>query len=258
MDYTTVDRVKTYLAITSTGAIDVLIGQLIPRECRLIDRYCGRTFGKLASTTKMLNGTGTSRLPLPETPVIAVTGITLCGTQAIPYEPTGRNTGFMYDDSMVYLNLGQRFPQGYANVQASWSSGYVFNDAGSVPAASPFEVVSVDARAVVDVAVTINGLPATKVSVPPSVSGTYQLDPLTGTFTFAAVDASAPYTISYVGIPPPIEQAAAEMVGLDLKQRDNLGINSKSLAGETISYSDAAMTKSTQALLNAYRRRWIP
>lgn len=258
MDYTTLASVKQYLGIGPpagpAATIDNLINALIPRECRLIDRYCGRTFGKIGSFTKNLNGTGTSRLPLPESPILSVTSLTVC-QQTLAYEPTQKNVGFTYDDSLVYLNLGQRFPQGHANVPVSWTTGYVGSDQGSVPPSYQVQPGDVG-RAVSIVSATINGVAAAVVTTAPA-QGQINLDAPTGTVTFNAADAMAPYTLSYLAIPAPIEQAANEMVGLDLKQRDNLGISSKSLAGETISYSDSAMTKSTIALLNAYRRWWI-
>jgi hypothetical protein len=47
------------------------------------------------------------------------------------------------------------------------------------------------------------------------------------------------------------------MVGLDLKSRDNLGITSKSLAGETVSYSSRGLTDSVKEQLMPYRRMLI-
>jgi hypothetical protein len=60
--------------------------------------------------------------------------------------------------------------------------------------------------------------------------------------------------MTYGYVPPPVEQACIEMVGLDLKARDNLGITSKTLAGETITYSAKGITSSVKEMLGPYRR----
>ena len=75
-----------------------------------------------------------------------------------------------------------------------------------------------------------------------------------GSYGFAAADVGVSVTMTYLYVPGPVEQAVIEMVGLDLKARDNLGINSKSLAGETISYSGGGMTASVKEMLQPYRK----
>lgn len=62
------------------------------------------------------------------------------------------------------------------------------------------------------------------------------------------------YTAGFASTPPDIAQACMQMVGAAFAEKDRLGVGSKSLAGETITYIDVAMSPGVQSMLNAYRR----
>ncbi len=62
------------------------------------------------------------------------------------------------------------------------------------------------------------------------------------------------YQAGYATIPAPIKQAVIETVALRLKEIDRIGVRSKSLAGETISYVLSELSASAKGYLNPYRK----
>ena len=259
MNLTTVAAVKQYLAIT-TSTQDSLIASLIARESAHIQNWTGRQFPIVSNTSKRLNGTGTSRLVLPDQPILAISALSVLNA-TIPASPDGVQAGYIYDDSCIYLvgggTWGDRFPRGYQNVNVSWTAGYAASETDWVPTAAIPLLTPTEggtAHTVVSVIDTQSGLSLTQVGGSPS---TGQFSFLAGAFTFSAADSGAPVTMSYYYIPSPVEQAVIEMIGLDLQQRSNIGINSKSLATETVTYEKKGMTDSAKELLEPYRRRMV-
>lgn len=66
---------------------------------------------------------------------------------------------------------------------------------------------------------------------------------------------SISYTAGFSAVPPDIEQACIELAGMKFRTRDTTasGFVSKSLAGETISFSQKDMSSSVRSTLNEYR-----
>ena len=62
------------------------------------------------------------------------------------------------------------------------------------------------------------------------------------------------YTGGFAETPKEIEQACIELVSLRFKERDRIGHQSKSLAGETVSFVIKDMPDSVQTILNNYRK----
>ena len=62
------------------------------------------------------------------------------------------------------------------------------------------------------------------------------------------------YTAGYAATPPEIEQACIEMISLRYKERDRIGHQSKSLAGETVTFFIKDMPDSVRTILNNYRK----
>jgi hypothetical protein len=62
------------------------------------------------------------------------------------------------------------------------------------------------------------------------------------------------YTAGYDSIPADITQACIELTALRYRERTRIGENSKSLAGEVVSFNTKAMTDSILESLNRYRR----
>lgn len=251
-DLVTLDAVKAYLAITTANQ-DVLLGHLIARESRLIEQYTSRRFPSVTNTARRLNGTGSGMLMLPDSPILSIELLQIDGV-SVAASPDGLASGYTFDDSVVYLTQGQKFPSGRQNVVCSWTAGWRESESGFIPsgnvahtltpstggaAADPVGVVFTSGAALAEVG---------------SNAAAGQFSFANGVFTFNAADGGSEVTMTYDYVPGPVAQACIEMVGLDLKQRDNLGINSKMLGGETVTYTDKGMTPSVRAMLDPYRR----
>lgn len=257
LNLSTVANVKAYLAITSAGQ-DALIAQLLPRESRQIENWTGRGFsGLVARTNRRFDGKDTDTLYLPDTPILSITSLTIDGT-VIPASPDGIASGYLIDDDKISL-IDYAFCRGRQNVVVSWTAGYLTGETDTIPAGNA-PVLSP----------TTDGLPVQVASVTDAASGIVftqvAANPATAQFTFNAataslgfnqVDAGRSVAMGYYYVPEPIQQACIEMVGLDLKQRDNLGVNSKTLAGESISYTSKGMTASVVEMLQPYRRLMV-
>jgi hypothetical protein len=66
------------------------------------------------------------------------------------------------------------------------------------------------------------------------------------------------YTGGYAAIPYEVEQACLETIALRYKEIDRIGVRSKSLAQETVSYIVTELSPSAQAQLQPYRRIVTP
>jgi uncharacterized phiE125 gp8 family phage protein len=75
----------------------------------------------------------------------------------------------------------------------------------------------------------------------------------TATFTRAAANVTVTYQAGYATTPPDIEQAVIEIIALRYKERDRIGHQSKSLAGETVAFFIGDMPASAKTLLMRYR-----
>lgn len=98
------------------------------------------------------------------------------------------------------------------------------------------------------------------------------LDPLSPGFVFSASmlylqgyrftpgfqNIAVTYTAGYAATPPEIEQACIELVALRYKERDRIGHVSKSVAGETVTFTQKDMPPDVQTILAAYRRVFTP
>ena len=62
------------------------------------------------------------------------------------------------------------------------------------------------------------------------------------------------YTAGYAATPLEVEQACIELVALRYRERERIGHVSKSLAGETVSFSQKDMSDDIRTLLSLYRR----
>lgn len=104
--------------------------------------------------------------------------------------------------------------------------------------------------------VTIDGN-AIPLSSGPTVSGYYFTPTLIGlrgyTFTQSGGNVSISYTAGYSVIPEDIRQSCIEVVALKYKMRDRVGVRSKSLAGESITFEQNDLSDSVKTLLNQYK-----
>lgn len=254
MDLTTLYAVKQYLAIASAQAgTDPLIRSLIPRESRAIERYTSRRFPYAQVVARRLDGSGTTMLTLPDQPILSIDLLSLSGVEVVA-AAAEQGPGYRFDDTTIYLAGGARFPMGRQNVVCSWAAGYreTAVEADIPDANTPLWIQDPGSPAVIyGISLAANGSAFVATSNTPQ-PGEFNFNaPL---LTFNAADAGTAILVDMSYVPGPIEQACIEMVGLDLKQRDNLGIRSKTLAAETISYEGGGMTQSVKDMLNPFRK----
>jgi hypothetical protein len=77
-------------------------------------------------------------------------------------------------------------------------------------------------------------------------------------FTRGTQNVTLAYTAGYAAIPAEIEQACIELVALRYKERDRIGHVSKSLAGETVAFSQKDMSDDIKTALLAYKSVVLP
>lgn len=82
---------------------------------------------------------------------------------------------------------------------------------------------------------------------------------LTGyVFTSGMGNVTVTYTAGFASVPYDIEQACIEAVSLRYKAKDRLGVNSKSLAGESISFTNDDFPDYVTRVLRQYQMVGIP
>lgn len=104
--------------------------------------------------------------------------------------------------------------------------------------------------------VTINGQP---VPARPAVTGNgFTFDKygvrLTGyAFTIGLDNVAITYTAGFAAVPDDVDMACCELVSLRYKTIDRLGVTSKSLAGESISFNTGDFSDPVRRTLEQYR-----
>lgn len=73
-------------------------------------------------------------------------------------------------------------------------------------------------------------------------------------FTRGRSNVKLVYTAGFASTPNEIEQACIELVGLRMKERDRIGVISKGMAGETITYSQKDFSDAIQTTLSNYKK----
>lgn len=66
------------------------------------------------------------------------------------------------------------------------------------------------------------------------------------------------YTAGYNPVPQSIQQVVCEIVGVHYREQDRIGLVSKSLAGETIAFTQKDMSASNKLALAPYKRVFMP
>lgn len=253
---TTVPRVLAYQGSTSNNAqVVALMGRLVVAASAQAERWCGRKLSDWATYTKRLNGTGTSRLVLPDTPILSVASLTIA-SQAIEYKADPSQGGFSYDDTCIYL-AAERFPYVPQIVAAEWDSGWRQAETQTIPTGNAPTITPAGGELMVSVAnvVAANGSAFAAAASNAPAAGEYYFNTSAGSLLFNTADANTSVTFTYGLVPPDVEQAVIEMVVMDTKQRDNIGIKSRTLAQETVVYDDRGMSSSVKSALEPYRKR---
>ena len=275
MNLCTLAAVKAYINQADTK-LDAQISQLIPAASAVAMQFCQRTFQRNVHSSVRFNGRGTKAMMLPDVPIISVQALQIY-TDVIAASPDGVQAGYMFDDKSLYLVgcfLGwSEFPRGAQNVLVSWTAGLTTSETDFIPAnPGPYTVtpsfgagfmnvgggalISTAGWAAVDRGVVYTGSGQALVAVGSNpAQGQYSY--AAGVYTFNAADAGQQVTLSYDFVPADVAQAVVEMVYLKIQQRPNLGVRSRSLAGENVAYETNDMTPSVKAMLQPWRR-YVP
>lgn len=262
-DLASLASLKAWLGITDTSSDAVLSGLITSTSAR-VNQYINRQL-PMATYKETRNGSNSQRLAMRAWPIGSVASVMVDGIN-IPVSPDGLSSGYVFDDMFLYLQgigVSGRIPvyaftKGFQNVKVVYSAGYAETDDPQVVPTSPGPYTIVASNLIAfwsgDLGVKYaNGTAMTKVASGPAVSQ-YTVSPA-GLYTFSAADQAAAVLISYGTIPPDVQQATIEWCSFTFKAtRANIGIKSKTLAGETITFDTGAMPAGASALLNNYRR----
>ncbi len=256
MNLTTVARYEQYFGLTSAAAFDAMLATLIPRASAAVENFCNRGFAREAHASARLNGNGAPLLRFPDTPVLSVASLYLLNSQSpVAFNDDITGVGYQFDDQYLYLCGGARFPLGYRTVTCSYTSGFASSETAFVPAASgPYTITpTTSGFAATDRGVVRVDTGAALVLVGSSpAAGQYAFS--AGVYTFAAANAGLQVTMSYDYVPGDVEQATIVLIGTALSQRQQLGINSKSLRDESISFDKAGFPTQVKDLLYSWRK----
>lgn len=81
----------------------------------------------------------------------------------------------------------------------------------------------------------------------------YHVDLVGYTFTKGTANVTIAYTVGYTTCPEDLEQAVLEHVAFKYRRRTNLGSGSSSVAGDSVSYTDAGVIAGINDTLDRYR-----
>jgi len=256
MNLTSLANLKAYLGLQDDNAIrDAQYVKSIARASEYVTRWTDRTFARTAYTDLRLTGSGSDRLAFPDYPAISVSSLKI-GATVISVSPDAMASGYQFDEYFLYL-FGHTFIDNpKRNIVVSYVAGYTTSQTSFIPAnPGPYVITPSNlGYAATDLGVVNvgTGLPLTLVGSGPA-TGQYAFSE--GVYTFAAADAGVQVTMSYDYVPGPVEQATIEMVALTQVRRSTLGIQSKTIGNESITFADASMSQAVQGMLSDYKRR---
>lgn len=252
-DLTNLSNYKEWAGVTHNGA-DPLISRLISSSSLFLVNWINKNIG-LNTYVEKRNGNGATTLPVKNWPLMTVTNLTINGA-TIPLSPNGISPGYLFDTYNIYLVGGAYFfIKGVQNISITYSAGFYAVDTFTVPAA-PFQLTSSDLSEVWTngFSVTLNstGLPLTKITSGTPSTGQYVLNN-SGVYLFAAADVGQAITITYGSPPFDVEQACIELVASRAKEKDRIGISSKTVATESVAYSQKDMSENIRSILQQYK-----
>jgi hypothetical protein len=116
---TTVNAVKAAAGITVSD-VDSLIHAFILRASAAVEKFCQRSLLSQVHT-ELRDGTGNTAMLLRESPVTAVTSVTIDGV-LVPQAPAFGDAGWRLADRQIVLT-GYRFARGQKNVELVYTAG---------------------------------------------------------------------------------------------------------------------------------------
>ena len=139
-DLCTQSDVISYLGDQNLGAAALsVVSFLITQVSAWAQGYCERRFDGIQTLSWTADGLGGDTLPLPEQPVISVTGVTVNGTVLFPSD--GSTFGYLADNRSVTIINGS-FTRGRKNVQISYTAGYPYTFTPGTPTPGPGDTLT--------------------------------------------------------------------------------------------------------------------
>ena len=244
---TSLPRVKDWLASDKLSASDdSLLNSLISQMSGFVSNWLSRPNVFYQQYVETSDGNGNELLMLKRYPVIAVSQL-LIENNPQSVSANAQQQGYFvepYDGNppgqrQRVVARGSYFPNGYSNIQATYTAGYaIIGEAATVPA-SPYQVTVQQPQGSwgQDIGVTYaNGSALLQVAANPA-AGQYSISGA-GVYQFAAADAAASVLISYSFIPYALENAVVELVGERYRYKQRIGQMSHSVGGqETVSFN---------------------
>ncbi len=237
---------------------DALLARLISSVSAYIQSWLNRTIRNLPYS-EVRSGIGQPTMMLKNFPVTSVAALSIDGITVPARANLGPGSGstaswagYTFDDVRLMLT-GWNFCRGFNNVAVNYAAGFLVSDeAQTIPATPPYTLATLAHWNAGDRGVTYaNGTPLAPVTGVPG-AGEYAVD-ADGLYTFAAADAGAGVLISYGYVPFDLEQAAVDMIGDWFVYRSRIGKLSEGIEGQSITFTNQAITARAQGVLNQYR-----
>lgn len=261
---TTLAKVKEWLGIASTTTTsDDYLNFLIQAASRFVYTYIDLPTVAVATYAERRDSYGKNWISPYVWPLLSVESIQFGGfsvTQPSTGNPIG--SGYTRNDPQygpARLTLhGYCLPCGKDTVLINYTAGFqsvedhTIIDFGSPATAGQVEV---DLMWAADGSVikTSDLTPFTKVDATPAV-GEYTVSDL-GVYGFNLADVGEGVTITYSFVPADLAQAVTELIGVTFRQKDHIGVKSKSLGGqETVSYFQNQMTPGMKMMFQPFMR----
>lgn len=261
-DLTTVRAVKQYLDIKS-DTDDALLQRLITGASAFLRNWTNNNI-LYQKYQEVRDGNDSDTLVAGNWPVRSVASLSV-NNISIPAAVNGSGPGYEFDDKAFYLVSGLNirtvgggigtFVRGRRNISIAYVAGSTQSEQATIPANSPY-TISADSLLYPwsgDVSVEYVGGNALALVTTAPAAGQYNMG-LTGTYTFAAADAGKAVLITYVAPPADVEQVCLDAVARRYRKRSRIDEVSKSLAGETVSFSQRDLTAEMRSMLFPYKR----
>ncbi len=270
---TVIDSKNFSIAVDSTGfgaytaggfasISDPLLSRLIKTVSVYIQTWLNRTIAS-QTYTETRNGNNGQTMMFKNFPVSNVRSVTVNGI-AIQQRPplglgisgvygfSGAPNGYVFDDVSIMLD-GCGFLRGFQNVLFVYDAGFLIaNEPQTIPAVAPYTLTTLSHWSAGDAGVIYagNAVPFLHVTTPP-LMGQYNV--AGSVYTFNAADAGADVLISYGYVPSDLEQAAIDIIGDWFRYKDRIGKLSEAIEGQSITFTNQAITARAQGVLNQYR-----
>jgi hypothetical protein len=120
-DLTSITNVEAWLGLAPGNSDEATLERLITAVSNATESYCSRTFAE-TDYTETRDGSGGYRLTFRNTPVTAVSSVTIDGDAVMP-SPGAPQSGYLFSDTALTL-IGQKFCRGLMNVFIAYTAGY--------------------------------------------------------------------------------------------------------------------------------------